>query len=1675
MKAKLRLTKKRLYLLFGLLAVSLLWIIVPLTSTRFSTTMSASESGDIKVTKVTLNQNYDGSTDTSFIAYFGLSKLYGYQTPEREAHEFRGYYAESACTNLVIDEDGHYQPNTTYVDENGKWQYNNKTKVTLYAKWEKLPILDDGDDDVVNAGDKIAFGNTGNWRIIARKGPDYLVIKEQALTNEEVGISENQDVAIVPFQKSEVNTYFVDEINSTGYGESNLKSIIDTYYANYIEPDFAAFVLSVDLDLPNWERHREDINLILSQYISGGSDDDNEHKSFTYNSWSWRSAEWPLYYNDSRFATSLEDIESNDFISSANNVNSYKQQAFALSMGDVRSLDKSTFSGKMDSNHIISIEQSDEGLYTTLLDFNDSEYNSSGYWLRSAGYDFSGAACVSNGYLADHNYVLNALSVRPSMWVTLPSWTVTFNSQGGSTIDPVYVPKDNLGSTGKIAKPSDPTKDDYIIVGWYKDENYQTEFKFDTDTITTDTTLYAKWAEKQKITLNQSEATTQGTASFEIAKGSILPTDLTAPTRTGYNLTGYWTGSSGIKVLNGDMTANTEATAYWNTDGTWKYDNNLTLYPKWEIEEIDFADSRWRVLKKENGNALIIKKQALTVSEATGSGSANDLYKSQFRDGSYYFTNTSGENGYEAGGSSITYLKGAIDYYYNHTIATHATDANRVLIVDLNNPNYTELMSSSNYNGSKDKGITKWSGYSNYYKDTQFVTTVEVMESTTVKKQAFALSYGDINHTMGLNGEATSSSFLAFSDDGTDNKFWLRSASAGADTAPIVYANGSFINNNSTFNNLHLVRPALWIDLCTPWQVAVKKDGAPYSGKTLTLKQASDVKGTATTDIDGIAHFSGVADGTYDLYDGETKLESDVSVTHGETGTALNFWTVSFDTDDGSTAPDEQVIYSGQNATEPTSNPIKDGNAFAGWVTEKGGSEAFNFTNITSKKTAYAKWVKKQTITLNQSEATTQGTASFEIAKGSTLPTDLTAPTRTGYNLTGYWTGSSGVKVLNGDMTANTDATAYWNTDGTWKYDNNLTLYPKWEIEEIDFADSRWRVLKKENGNALIIKKQALTVNEATGNTGDSLHKIRFTADSYYFSGSSGSKNGYETSSSSTSNLKGAIDYYYNHTIATHATDANRVLIVDLNNPNYNVFTGTGFLGTVGTYQTWQWNSDNRYFKDTRFATTVEAIASATAKKQAFALSFGDINLTMGIDDWTKGTSFLAFPDDGDSNTAFWLRSAGYFYSTAGKVNSSSGDFRLYAYFSDSNLLLVRPALWIDLGTPWQVAVKKDGAAYSGKTLTLKQASDVKGTATTDIDGIAHFSGVADGTYDLYDGETRLEENVEVKHGETGTDLNFWTVSFDTDDGSPAPDEQVIYSGQNATEPTSNPIKDGNAFAGWYEKEADELKASAWNFTTDKVTKATKLYAKWTSTSLPITDKNTTPEVIDAGDEVTLANAQWRILKVKDGNKALIIKVNALTKEEATADTGAEVFTTKFRDGSYYFTNSSGANGYEAGDTGNYLKACIDRYYDDYLKDYESKILPVDLDNPTFTKFTSNLPSGFGAITNNTNIGSWSWTSYYYKDTRFVTLLTDDTTNTSEFKQQAFALSYGDINSLPETTTNGACTLINFENVSNHKEYWLRSAGSDYSRAGFIYDYHISSSVVNVERPVRPALWVKLN
>ncbi len=78
------------------------------------------------------------------------------------------------------------------------------------------------------------------------------------------------------------------------------------------------------------------------------------------------------------------------------------------------------------------------------------------------------------------------------------TWTVTFNSNGGSPVAPVT----NLTTGSQISKPADPTKTNFTFGGWFTDNLvFGKAWYFTENQVVSDTTIYAKWTPQPGQTL----------------------------------------------------------------------------------------------------------------------------------------------------------------------------------------------------------------------------------------------------------------------------------------------------------------------------------------------------------------------------------------------------------------------------------------------------------------------------------------------------------------------------------------------------------------------------------------------------------------------------------------------------------------------------------------------------------------------------------------------------------------------------------------------------------------------------------------------------------------------------------------------------------------------------------------------------------------------------------------------------------------------------------------------------------------------------------------------------------------------------------------------------------------------------------------------------------------------
>ncbi|MBP7222207.1 MAG: InlB B-repeat-containing protein [Sedimentibacter sp.] len=198
---------------------------------------------------------------------------------------------------------------------------------------------------------------------------------------------------------------------------------------------------------------------------------------------------------------------------------------------------------------------------------------------------------------------------------TINTYTVTFNSQGGSAVSSVST---NYSTT--IAAPTAPTRTGYTFGGWYKEAACTNVWNFTTNAVTSNITLYAKW------TLNSYTiflTVIKGTGGFVTPSGNstvFYGNDLT------YNITPY----DGYKVK--DVKVNGVSVGAVTTYSFLDVTSNKTISVEFEALYINVDNSPLGISLSGGSINLIVSSNTAwtissnvswcTISPTSGSGNA---------------------------------------------------------------------------------------------------------------------------------------------------------------------------------------------------------------------------------------------------------------------------------------------------------------------------------------------------------------------------------------------------------------------------------------------------------------------------------------------------------------------------------------------------------------------------------------------------------------------------------------------------------------------------------------------------------------------------------------------------------------------------------------------------------------------------------------------------------------------------------------------------------------------------------------------------------------------------------------------------------------------------------------------------------------------------------------------
>lgn len=183
------------------------------------------------------------------------------------------------------------------------------------------------------------------------------------------------------------------------------------------------------------------------------------------------------------------------------------------------------------------------------------------------------------------DYVTENLTLYAN-WVAIkPIVTFKYLNGGEDT-------KVNVKYNGVVAQPKNPSKDGYVFVGWYEDEEYTVEYDFAT-MLTEDITLYAKWEEILfTVTFETNGGTPLAPQETGISKSYKIEEPHTV--KTNYSIEGWYTDPEFVSKF------------YFNS----VVSQDIILYAKWEPVKVtvNFVDFDGTTEVKDSNGFVIVSQ-----------------------------------------------------------------------------------------------------------------------------------------------------------------------------------------------------------------------------------------------------------------------------------------------------------------------------------------------------------------------------------------------------------------------------------------------------------------------------------------------------------------------------------------------------------------------------------------------------------------------------------------------------------------------------------------------------------------------------------------------------------------------------------------------------------------------------------------------------------------------------------------------------------------------------------------------------------------------------------------------------------------------------------------------------------------------------------------------------------
>lgn len=508
----------------------------------------------------------------------------------------------------------------------------------------------------------------------------------------------------------------------------------------------------------------------------------------------------------------------------------------------------------------------------------------------------------------------------------------------------------------------------------------------------------------------------------------------------------------------------------------------------------------------------------------------------------------------------------------------------------------------------------------------------------------------------------------------------------------------------------------------------------------------------------------------------------------------INSYTISFDANGGSGAPEAVTKYYGDTLTLPSTTPTRSGYTFQGWGTsasstsasyQPGGSYTSN-----SAITLYAVWKSNAPTTYTVSYNANGGSgapSSQTKTKDVTLTLSSTKPTRSGYTFKGW-------------STSSTATSATYQPGGSYTSNAAVTLYAVWQKNATTYS-----VTYNANGGSGAPGTQTKTENVTL-----TLSSTKPTRSGYTFKGwatsSTATVASYQPGSSYTANAKVTLYAVWSknpsqYTVSYNANGGSGAppsqtktegvaLTLSATKPTRSGYT---FLG---------WSTSS-----TAISATYSAGGSYTANAGATLYAVWSCNHTTTSRVYVTGCDWEQRCDQCGAVTSTGTTHGPYSY----------GD---WTYYSSAQHKRVKSCDYGDYSTNEYAShnTEKRYSQYNSSQHAVNQyCTDCKtniGSTTYESHNFVATVGTASTVYRC----SQCQYSYEV--------ANTYTVTYNANGGTGAPGAQVKTHGENLTLSSVKPSKSNCVFLGWNtQSTATVSQYSAGSTYTDN--KSITLYAVW--------------------------------------------------------------------------------------------------------------------------------------------------------------------------------------------------------------------------------------------------------